>query len=53
MVKLNNGEDSDISYIYGGLCIADIFSGKVWVDLVAGRAGGLHYQPFLSANLWF
>lgn len=39
------------SYIYGGLLIGKIFSGKVWADLVADRNGGLHDQPILSINL--
>ena len=46
-----NGEYIDISYIYDGLLIAEIFSSKEEVDLVTNRSGGSHYQPFLIANL--
>lgn len=46
-----NDEYIDISYIYDGLLIAEIFSSKEEVDLVTTKAGDSHYQPFLIANL--
>ena len=47
-------ENGEIKVTFmSGLLITDIFSSDVWADLVTDRAGGLHYQPFLSASLVF